>query len=202
MGLGATVCLAVSSVNPGQFLTSIVDVIEWEVEKMSFSRTNRWIMSNLQQLYKTNRSCCKHRICPCIFRRFNVHLAKIEFVTAVLLKVLELLDPEDEGTMAVRNVGISNRNGLAIKNILFFRLFTDPAVMFVPAWGNLCERTLRMFTVDRQWDRSGTCYLDNSAARFLYINIVDFWLMLVAGEGACDMLGQCAWFCSRLCVCF
>jgi hypothetical protein len=42
---------------------------------------------------------------------FNMHLAKIEVLTAVLLKVLGLLDPEDEGTLAVRNV--SNHDGLA-----------------------------------------------------------------------------------------
>jgi hypothetical protein len=57
-----------------------------------------------------------------------VHLAQIEIITTVLLKVLGLLDHEDLGTMAVRNVGISNRNGLAIQKNLFFRRFTDPEV--------------------------------------------------------------------------
>jgi hypothetical protein len=50
----------------------------------------------------------------------------MEVFTAVLLKVLGLPDPEDESTMAVRNV--SNRDGLAIQKILFFRLFTGPKV--------------------------------------------------------------------------
>jgi hypothetical protein len=55
-----------------------------------------------------------------------VHLTKLEIITAVLGKILGLLDPEDEDTMAVRNVGISNINGLAItKKNLFFRSFTD-----------------------------------------------------------------------------
>jgi hypothetical protein len=36
----------------------------------------------------------------------------------MLSQILGLLDPEDEDTMAVRNVGISNRNGLAIKKIV------------------------------------------------------------------------------------
>lgn len=57
-----------------------------------------------------------------------MHLAKIEIITTVLLKVLGLLDPEDECTMAVRNVGISNRKDSAIKKKLFFVLFTDPEV--------------------------------------------------------------------------
>jgi hypothetical protein len=46
---------------------------------------------------------------------FGVRLAKIEIITAVLLKVLGLLAPEDEDTIALRIVGISNGNGLAIK---------------------------------------------------------------------------------------
>jgi len=64
----------------------------------------------------------------------NVHLANVDVITTVWLKVLGLLDPEDVGTVAVRNVGISNRKGLAIK-----RKFSSSdcllilTSMFVPA---------------------------------------------------------------------
>jgi len=48
--LGTAVCLVVSLVNPGQFLTRIMDVLEREVEKINISRTGRRIMSKLQHL--------------------------------------------------------------------------------------------------------------------------------------------------------
>jgi hypothetical protein len=51
-----------------------------------------------------------------------------------LLKVLGPLDPEDEGTMAVRNVIISNLNGLAIKKkISSSDCLLILKAMFVPA---------------------------------------------------------------------
>jgi hypothetical protein len=82
---------------------------------------------------------------------------------------------------------------------LFFRLFTDPEVRsslrrFI--WAHF------MSTVDPEWDRLGSCNMGNSATRLLYISIVDFWMMLVAREGAWNFIVYCAWFCSRLCVCF
>jgi len=41
LGPGTTVCLFLSFVNPGQFLTHIMVVLEREVEKMNISRTSR-----------------------------------------------------------------------------------------------------------------------------------------------------------------
>jgi len=71
-----------------------------------------------------------------------VHLAKIEIITTVLMKVLGLLVPEDEGTMAVRNVDISNRNGLTIKKNCSSDCLLILKSMFVPARRDLFKRTL------------------------------------------------------------
>ena len=73
--------------------------------------------------------------------------------------------------MAVRNVGISNRNGLAVKKIFSSSdcLLILKSMFVQPEAG-----AHFMFTVDPRLGRLGTCYMGNSATRLLYSSLVDF----------------------------